>query len=121
MNSVPENWIQFIAVRGNGSNRAIELQRASHLRNIEGDNLAPAKIKPGCEPALKRSPSGNVRTAKPPAQASCDLLPTGRFRQPITSARIATPSDTHSLALASVGVWRKRLRTPGGSLWPTTR
>lgn len=46
MSGVPENWIPFIPVRASGSNRAIELQRASTLRNIEGDNLAPAKIKP---------------------------------------------------------------------------
>jgi hypothetical protein len=46
MSTVPENWIPFIAVQANGSNRAIELQRASILRNIEGDNLAPAKVKP---------------------------------------------------------------------------
>jgi len=46
MSAVPENWIPFIAVRARGSNRAIELQRASTLRNIEGDNLAPAKVKP---------------------------------------------------------------------------
>lgn len=46
MSQVPENWIPFIAVRANGSNRAIELQRASNLRQIDGDTLAPAKIKP---------------------------------------------------------------------------
>lgn len=46
MSTVPENWIPFIAVRANGSNRAVELQRASTLRNIEGDSRPPAKIKP---------------------------------------------------------------------------
>jgi len=46
MSSVPENWIPFIAVRARGSNRAIDLQRASTLRNIEGDSLGPAKVKP---------------------------------------------------------------------------
>lgn len=46
MSTVPENWIPFVAVRARGSDRAIDLQRASMLRYIEGDNLAPAKIKP---------------------------------------------------------------------------
>jgi hypothetical protein len=46
MSTVPENWIPFISVRARGSNRAIDLQRASTLRNIEGDSLAPAKVKP---------------------------------------------------------------------------
>jgi hypothetical protein len=46
MSGVPENWIPFIPVRASGSNRLIELQRASTLRNIEGDNFAPAKVKP---------------------------------------------------------------------------
>jgi hypothetical protein len=46
MSTVPENWIPFIAVRSRGGNREINLQRASTLRNIEGDNLAPAKVKP---------------------------------------------------------------------------
>jgi hypothetical protein len=46
MSTVPENWIPFIAVRARGSNRAIDLQRASTLRNIEGDQLVPAKVKP---------------------------------------------------------------------------
>ena len=46
MSTVPENWIPFIAVRARGSNRAIDLQRGSTLRNIEGDSLGPAKVKP---------------------------------------------------------------------------
>lgn len=46
MSTVPENWIPFLSVRAQGSNRAMELQRASTLRNIEGDSLAAAKVKP---------------------------------------------------------------------------
>jgi hypothetical protein len=46
MSTVPENWIPFVAVRAFGSNREINLQRASMLRNIEGDDQPPARVKP---------------------------------------------------------------------------
>ena len=47
MSTVPENWIPFIAVRANGSQRASELQRASMPRVIDGDPVRPfANVKP---------------------------------------------------------------------------
>jgi hypothetical protein len=46
MNSVPEHWIPFIPVHLDGSNREIQLQRASMPRIIEGDPAPPAKVKP---------------------------------------------------------------------------
>lgn len=46
MTEVPENWIPFVPVHINNDNREIQLQRASNLRIIEGDPVAPQKIKP---------------------------------------------------------------------------
>ncbi len=46
MNSVPENWIPFVPVHVDGSNREIQLQRASMPRIIENDPAKPVKIKP---------------------------------------------------------------------------
>lgn len=47
MSTVPEHWIPFISVRARGSQRAIELQRASFPRIIEGDQDRPfAIVKP---------------------------------------------------------------------------
>ena len=44
MNSVPENWIPFIPVHLDGSNREIQLQRASMPRILHGvDNYTPVK------------------------------------------------------------------------------
>lgn len=45
MSTVPENWIPFIPVHVDGSNREIQLQRAAMPRIIEGDPK-PAKIEP---------------------------------------------------------------------------
>ncbi len=46
MTTVPENWIPFIPVHIKNHNRQVQLQRASMLRIIDGDPLAPIKIKP---------------------------------------------------------------------------
>src|SRR5215216_4327014 len=46
MNTVPENWIPFIPVHVNGSNREIQLQRAAMPRIIEDDSEDPKKIQP---------------------------------------------------------------------------
>ncbi len=47
MNSVPENWIPFIPVRIPGSNREIQLQRASMPRILKNANPGEAeKVKP---------------------------------------------------------------------------
>jgi hypothetical protein len=46
MQDVPENWIPFIPVHVDGSNREIQLQRASMPRIIIGDPNPPEKIKP---------------------------------------------------------------------------
>ncbi len=46
MTAVPEHWIPFIATRVPGTQRAIQLQRASLPRIIERDPLAPALVKP---------------------------------------------------------------------------
>ena len=46
MTEVPENWIPFIPVQVEGHKRQIQLQRSSMLRIIEGDTVAPVKIKP---------------------------------------------------------------------------
>lgn len=47
MNTVPENWIPFIAVGLEGSDRRIQLQRASMPRILENDSAGNAKkIKP---------------------------------------------------------------------------
>jgi hypothetical protein len=46
MSTVPENWIPFIPVHVDGSNREIQLQRAAMPRILEGDPNPPVKIKP---------------------------------------------------------------------------
>lgn len=46
MNEVPENWIPFIPVRVEGSNRQIQLQRASMPRILSQDPEKPRKVKP---------------------------------------------------------------------------
>lgn len=46
MNTVPENWIPFIPVHVPGSNRKIQLQRASMPRIIENSTTPPEKVKP---------------------------------------------------------------------------
>ncbi len=46
MTEVPEHWIPFVPVHVEGDNREVQLQRASMLRIIESDTLAPVKIKP---------------------------------------------------------------------------
>ena len=46
MTEVPEHWIPFVPVHLDGNNREIQLKRASMIRILEGDTLAPAKIKP---------------------------------------------------------------------------
>jgi hypothetical protein len=46
MNRVPENWIPFIPVHVDGSNRSIQLQRAAMLRILEGDLNRPVKVQP---------------------------------------------------------------------------
>lgn len=46
MQGVPENWIPLIPVHKDGSNREIQLQRASMPRIIIGDPNPPEKIKP---------------------------------------------------------------------------
>jgi hypothetical protein len=48
MTDVPENWIPFVPVHKKNDNRETQLQRASMLRIIEGDdpNLKPDKVKP---------------------------------------------------------------------------
>ena len=46
MTEVPENWIPFVPVHIENDNREIQLQRASMLRIIDGDQDDPVKIKP---------------------------------------------------------------------------
>jgi hypothetical protein len=46
MTSVPENWIPFIPVRVEGSNRETQLQRAAMPRILEGDPDPPRKMQP---------------------------------------------------------------------------
>jgi hypothetical protein len=47
MTNVPENWIPFVPVHIDNNNREIQLQRASMLRFIEGDDPdKPDKIRP---------------------------------------------------------------------------
>ena len=47
MTTVPENWIPFVPVHKDNSNREIQLQRASMLRFIEGDDPdKPDKVRP---------------------------------------------------------------------------
>jgi len=46
MTTVPENWIPFIPVHIDGSNREIQLQRAAMPRILEGDPNPPLKVRP---------------------------------------------------------------------------
>jgi hypothetical protein len=46
MSTVPENWIPFIPVHVEGSNRTIQLQRAALPRILEGDPNPPVKVQP---------------------------------------------------------------------------
>jgi hypothetical protein len=46
MGTVPENWIPFIPVHVEGSNREIQLQRAALPRILQGDPDPPAKVQP---------------------------------------------------------------------------
>ena len=46
MSTVPENWIPFIPVRVDGSNRDIQLQRAAMPRILAGDSDPPEKVRP---------------------------------------------------------------------------
>ena len=46
MSSVPENWIPFLPVHVDGSNREIQLQRAALPRILEGDPNPPVKVQP---------------------------------------------------------------------------
>lgn len=46
MNSVPENWIPFIAARVSNSERQIRLQRAAMPRVLEDDPADPVRIEP---------------------------------------------------------------------------
>lgn len=46
MNTVPEHWIPFIPVHVPGDNRKIQLQRASMLRDVDGNPAHTMKIKP---------------------------------------------------------------------------
>ena len=46
MSTVPENWIPFVPVHLDGSNREIQLQRAALPRILEGDPAPPKKVEP---------------------------------------------------------------------------
>jgi hypothetical protein len=46
MTTVPENWIPFLPVRLEGSNREIQLQRAGLPRILDGDPNPPIKVQP---------------------------------------------------------------------------
>ena len=46
MTTVPENWIPFIPVHVDDSNREIQLQRAALPRIIDGDHGDPVKVQP---------------------------------------------------------------------------
>jgi hypothetical protein len=46
MSTVPENWIPFLPVHVDGSNREIQLQRAAMPRILEGDPDPPVKVRP---------------------------------------------------------------------------
>ena len=46
MTAVPENWIPFLPVHVDGSNREIQLQRAAMPRILDGAATSPAKIQP---------------------------------------------------------------------------
>lgn len=46
MTTVPENWIPFLPVHVDGSNREVQLQRAALPRVLEGDPNPPVKVQP---------------------------------------------------------------------------
>jgi hypothetical protein len=46
MSTVPENWIPFVPVHVDGSNREIQLQRAALPRVLEGGPNPPEKVQP---------------------------------------------------------------------------
>lgn len=46
MTTVPENWIPFVPVHVDGSNREIQLQRGAMPRLLEGDPHPPAPVRP---------------------------------------------------------------------------
>jgi hypothetical protein len=46
MNSVPENWIPFVPVHVEGSNREIQLQRGAMPRILKGGPDSPDKVRP---------------------------------------------------------------------------
>ncbi|MGH2451359.1 MAG: hypothetical protein ACRDGE_08840 [Candidatus Limnocylindria bacterium] len=46
MTTVPENWIPFVPVHVEGSNREIQLQRAALPRIVEGDREELVKVQP---------------------------------------------------------------------------
>jgi hypothetical protein len=46
MSMVPENWIPFVPVHVDGSNREIQLQRAAMPRILDGDTSPPVKVQP---------------------------------------------------------------------------
>jgi hypothetical protein len=46
MSTVPENWIPFIPVHVDGSNREIQIQRAAMPRILQGDADPPVKVQP---------------------------------------------------------------------------
>jgi hypothetical protein len=46
MSTVPENWIPFIPVHVDGSNREIQLQRAALPRILPGDPNPPVRVRP---------------------------------------------------------------------------
>jgi hypothetical protein len=46
MTNVPEEWIPFLPVHVDGSNREIQLQRAALPRIVEGDPTPPQKVQP---------------------------------------------------------------------------
>jgi hypothetical protein len=95
MSSVPEHWIPFIPVRAQGSQRAIDVQRAALPRIIEGDSAPPVRVRP-------RTP-----TASPPA--------TSRLATPSQrSDRLKAPARTR--VVASVQLERPLSRAPDGGL-----
>ncbi|MGH9251499.1 MAG: hypothetical protein ACRD0W_18540 [Acidimicrobiales bacterium] len=46
MNTVPEQWIPFVPVHVDGSNREVQLQRAAMPRILPGDPRSPRKARP---------------------------------------------------------------------------
>jgi hypothetical protein len=60
MSTVPENWIPFVPVHVDGSNRDVQLQRAALPRILEGDPDPPVKVQPRTRllrEGLDRSPA----------------------------------------------------------------